>query len=424
MMHVLICDDRKAECQDALDAARAGAPRGVKCESLHTGELTDALEKFFGAVRKFLDRNAAGEVLVKSPFDGHDIIILDNNLTHLKIEGAPLTAEEVAGYIRAFTTTPYVVSLNKNHLVDFDLQYLIGDNTTRADLAINTPHLRNRALWTGRSTGAADHFRPWYWPALVSAPARRQKQTAFVQARLKKSILRSLKFPDTAIAALSRHAKGWLSPDAQYAVGETKVAKPLTDVTFENLFLSSSRSLPADEDRKNLLKRKNYKIMARVIASELDIWFRRAVLGPQDVIVDVPHLLVRMPFLLGKRASDLRTWNSAIAAGNPPFGLEPSLYKRYLSPERLTQNLWIPTPAFWGQSLKGNERLSGLFFKSQNNEWGDFVFCEDTSDFRRRTSDDSFAPKEFVAEFETPWDRRYISGVKSKHYAPRSRLAL
>jgi hypothetical protein len=424
MMRVLICDDRKAECQDTLEAAREGAPRGVRCESLHSDELTETLKKFFVDIKHVLNGKKVPPSSMTGRFDGQDIIILDNNLSHLKIEGARLTAEAIAGYVRAFTTTPYVISLNKNHQVDFDLQYLIGDNGTRADLAINTPHLRNRSLWTGRAVDASDGFHPWYWPALILAPERRRKQIAFVQMRIKKPILKGLQFPTSSVAALSRHAKGLLSSEAQYGDNDSKVRTSLSGVTFEQFFGSSARSLPADEDRTNLIKCDNHEVIARVVAGELDCWLRRDVLGPQDVLVDLPHLLVRMPFLLGKRAADLKAWNASTNAKTPPFGLETSLYKRFLSPHRFKLNSWAVYPVFWGQSLKQSEKLTELFFKAEKDEWGDFVFCEDTSTFQMRTDDDSSEVMEFVAEFETPWDRRYIAGVRSKHYAPRSRLAL
>jgi hypothetical protein len=419
-MRVLVCDDRRSECDAAMEAVRKGAPRGTRCEPLHSKDLGAALETLFSVVRDSLD----GKTVGKTPFDDQDIIILDNNLSHLDTKGARLTAEAVAGYVRAFATTPYVVSLNKNQEVDFDLQNLIGDNATRADLAVNTAHLENRSLWTGRSVDATDGFCPWYWPALALAPKRRRQQIAFVQRSLKKPILQSFQFPDSAVAALSRHAKGLLSPDAQYVTADAHVGKPISKVTFAEFFHSTARSLPAEEDREKLLKMKNHRIIARTVAGELDVWFRRDVLATQDAIVDVPHLLVRMPFLLGKRAADLRAWNSAVAAERPPFGLEQSLYKKYLSRHRFDLNMWIPAPAFWGRSLKEDDKLSALFFKSEKSKWGDFVFCEDTRLFERRVDDGSSGPKEFVAEFESPWDRRYISNVKKKNYAPRSRLAL
>ena len=88
---------------------------------------------------------------VESPFDNHDLILLDTNLTHLGCSRGPrLTAESIAGYIRAFTAGTGTSSPSTRIPdVDFDLRFLIGDYTTRTDLALNETHLGNRALWTG-----------------------------------------------------------------------------------------------------------------------------------------------------------------------------------------------------------------------------------------------------------------------------------
>ena len=110
--------------------------------------------------------------------------MIDNNLTHLKVSGGRLTAESIAGYIRAFTTGTYIISVNKNPDVDFDLRFLIGDYNTRTDLALNETHLGNRALWTGDPRDADDGFIPWYWPHLDGVAKRRKEQIAFVHERL------------------------------------------------------------------------------------------------------------------------------------------------------------------------------------------------------------------------------------------------
>ena len=46
--------------------------------------------------------------------------------------------------------------------------------------------------------------------------------------------------------------------------------------------------------------------------------FAEDILGPQDVLVDVPHLVMRMPFLLGNNANRLKQWNKALLAQKRP----------------------------------------------------------------------------------------------------------
>src|SRR5207244_1753722 len=119
------------------------------------------------------------------------------------------------GYIRAFTSTPYIISLNKNPDIDFDLRYLIGDYATRADVALNTHHLSNIALWTGDQKKAKSGFLPWYWPRLDKVSDRRRKQVEFVRKYLDDSIMTTFGFDDEAIGFLSPRATGSLSPKAE-----------------------------------------------------------------------------------------------------------------------------------------------------------------------------------------------------------------
>jgi hypothetical protein len=299
--------------------------------------------------------------------------------------------------------------------VDFDLRYLVGDFTTKADLALNVGHLENPSLWSGNKGGG--EFSPWYWPALLGVARRRRAQIEFVAANVDQSILRSLEFPDVALASLSRHAKGALSPDAGDEQGSEK---PLIDVTFREFFVSSSKSIPAKEDRETFSQNNSAGVLAKVIAGELDGWFRRDVLGPQDVLVDVPHLLLRMPFVLGDDAANLGSWNGVVNAKEPPFGLSEGLFEQHLKPSLFSNAFWLESPAFWWPTLKANTALNQLFLKSEA-EWGDYVFCEDTSSFVPR-SGEALEPVEFAAEYDGVWNRRHVARLKEFKYAPRSRL--
>jgi hypothetical protein len=409
-MNVLFCDDNPSDCEQATLAALEGASGKIKCTQLHSNGLKTALVDFFKAFDSALKGNA-----FKTAFDGYDMIVLDNNLSHLNIEGARLTAESIAGYIRAISDAPYVVSLNKNPEVDFDLRYLVGDYATKADLAINVGHLENKGLWTGQSDGT--QFKPWYWPALLGSPNRRRSQIEYVTKNMDASVLDAFGFTELSIAALSRHAKGALSPEAEEEKGSER---PVSKISFRDFFKASPRSIPAQEDRAPFSEQNALPVMARVISGELEAWFRRDVLGPQDALVDVPHLLLRMPFLLDKPA-DLASWNSAAASTTAPFEMSTKLFDKHLAPAAFAESYWLPTPAFWWQPLKADGHMSELFFKSEA-DWGDYVFCEDTSNFLSRSSEPE--PLEFAAEYDGAWNRRHIARLKNLKYAPRSRLAM
>ena len=534
-MKILVCDDQPTRCKEIASRIRASTrqnPRELSYEDLEK-ELTRLFEDVDACI-KSPNKHKGG----KYKFDDVDILVLDNNLAHLKTPGSRLTAESIAGYIRAFTTATYIVSLNKNPDVDFDLRYLVGDYATRADVAVNNEHLGNLALWSGNSADAVRGFRPWYWPSLSTVAGRRRKQIEFVFEHLDESIVETLGFDDEAISYLSLHAKGALSPEAESDRADTEVDQ-FKALTFRQVFLTKDRSIPSKEEREALSTASLEKgskalgqLIARVVAADIDLWFRRDIVGPQEPLIDIPHLIVRFPFLLGDRANNIDEWNKTIIASEPPYGLDKQLYDKHLADNKFEHDEWVPTPCFWWPKLKADERLNDYFLKDRATDWADLVFCEDRSAFLDRfqfrppeargwhlivrfpfflgdrannidewnktiiaseppygldkqlydkhLADNKFehdewvptpcfwwpklkaderlndyflkdratdwadlvfcedrsafldrlpqdqisVPREFPAEFESSWERRYVSRIEGVKYAPRSRLAL
>ena len=428
-MNILVCDDIEVRGNETLDQIRAAKIRPGTLQLACGDELERAITSLFKRAESVLDKKndnpsqkSEGTIFDSSNID---IVILDNNLADLKIAGARHTAESIAGYIRAFTQIPYVVSLNKNPHVDFDLRYLVGDYETRADQALNTGHLSNQELWTGQSKTSANRFLPWYWPALSEMPTKRRRQIDFVKKHFDDSVLTTLSFPEEQIEYLSRHAKGTLSPEIDDS--------SITDITFKQFFETSCRSLPIRRERENItdlldsrdiaVRRLARNVVARVVAAEIDKWIRRDLLGPQDVLVDVPHLLMRMPFVLGNEADKLRQWNAAILSKTRPFGLSGNIYQRHLSRAKFKHDNWIKSPCFWWQMLKSDEKLNDMFFHPKSR-WKDRIFCEDISRFKSADDYGIDSPTEFSAEFEGTWNRRHVAVLRSKRYTPQSRFAL
>lgn len=409
-MRILVCDDRPKQADEICELVKEGSGRMAK--QLTGDQLLAALERLFGHVRTEFGGQGDGGT---ADFDGFDLILIDNNLTHLATTGVRLTAEAIAGYLRAFTDSSYVVSLNKNPEVDFDLRYLVGDYATRADLALNSDHLSQPSLWNRAHDG---EFQPWYWPELRAAPAKRQRQVEFLKGKLAAPILKTFGFKADVIETLSRHAVGTLNPEASKNLGSQR---PDGALTFRNFFESSNRTLPLEEERNALLKRHGKLPVMRAVAGEVDLWFRRDVCGPQNVLVDVPHLLLRMPFLLGKaKIGTLKAWNAACSSPKEPFGLDPALYKKFVRPHRFEFDDWVPRPCFLWREIAAQGELANF----DSAGVGDFVFCEDTSRFVERGGPANKRPREFVTEFEGPWHRRFVQSVKGTKYAPQSRFAL
>ena len=418
-MKILVCDDIESRGDATLRAIQAAT--GHQVELLVGVRLTEAIEDLLAHARSVLKSPNApqayaddGPSAFRQPFD---MAILDNNLSELRIAGARHTAESIAGYVRAFGKIPYLVSLNKNPHVDFDLRYLVGDYQTQADIALNDTHLSNPGLWTARACDAANGFLPWYWPALNDAPRRRQEQVLFVVQHLDQPILHSLEFPATASDYLSRHAMGALSPQTEH----------VESVTFLTFFVEACRSLPNLLDRETLSAavsedERGRHVVARVVAAEVERWIRRDLLGPQDVLVDIPHLLARMPFLLGPHGGTIQYWNEAIMATEPPYGLWSDIYREHLHEVRFADDIWTKGPCFWWRHLKANAELNRMFYHPKT-QWADVFFCEDSSRFVRASDGDNPATVEFAAEFEGSWSRRHIEYLPKRQYAPKSRLA-
>ena len=407
-MKILVCDDKNQQ----FELNEIGTGVDLNLSSLIGSELTDALREFFNSVATLLDGKSTPEVSTwAKALNGFDLAIIDNNLTELELAGARLTAETIIGYLRAFTDISYFVSLNKNPHVDFDLRFLYGDYQSVADLALNTSHLSSNRLWRLERNL---EFAPWYWPKLPSAANRRKKQIAFLEENLETPVWEGLGIPFEADQYLSLRAKSALSTDS------------VRDAIFK-VFVKSSGSLPPEEIRKLIQMADEGHELARqavirITAYEVDRWLRRDVLGPQDVLIDTPHLLAQMPFLAGEKANEVDNWNEIVLAEQPPFGFDDTLFEQHLQPKLFAQSSWMPTPCFWWPSLKSDEALTELFFGC-DGDWPDAVFCEDVSRFVAVSGGRELgAPEEFEAEIAGSWTRRFIVKHSDLQYSPRNRI--
>lgn len=429
--NILVCDD-EPHAFDQIENAL-----GQKVTRLVGDELEVEIKKLFERISTYLSGKGADitdhDAVKSAVFDGVDVAIVDNNLSALGLAGERLTAETMIGYLRAFTDIPYIVSLNKNPDVDFDLRYMVGDYQTHGDLALNTRHLSYDMLWQNRRQEGAvetDVFAPSYWPNMHEVASPRRELIAEIESRLDEPLLEVLEFSDRSLELLSRHAKGALSPEAS-------TDADLREVTCIGFFKTSCRSLlPQDRDdladgarAGNLYAR----AVARSVAADLEKWVRRDALVPQDVLIDLPHLLARMPFLLGEGAEDVQNWNealynaSAVGLDALRFISDAATRERVERARFSTRGMmYMRWPCFWWRQLKDDDMLSKLFFSCES-QWADAVFCEDVSrfvDLSENDEDGADNPKEFEADFGGAWSRRYIEDIDGMQYSPRSRLAI
>ena len=435
--NILVCDDELdpfKRTESKLDPLPE-----VKVQGLVRDDLRQKIKALFEEASVLLSNQAgvlAKDSIAGAAFKKVDVAILDNNLWALNLDGVRLTAESLIGYVRALTDIPYIISLNKNPDVDFDLRYMVGDYQTHADLALNTNHLSCGMLWRNRLDETAlgtDVFAPSYWPNINEVSDQRRHLIGTIEEHLHDPVLKVLNFPEGYSDVLSRHAKGVISPRAT-------TDQDLRTVSCIDFFGKSCRSLPPREIKilydgalgDDLHARSS---VARFVAADLDKWIRRLVLGPQDVLIDLPHLLARMPFLLGEDAAHLDGWNNALCKrdfvrkdGSRTIS---DSTKEVIDGARYTPpGMYSRWPCFWWHRLRDNEELDKLFFDCGDN-WADVVFCEDLSKFvevaEKEQSDDFDVvegPMQFEAEFAGPWSRRYVRVLQERQYSPRSRLAI
>src|ERR1700735_1317962 len=107
-MKILVCDDLKGRCEEAAKAVDDAHQHDVQVTLLFEDDLKSQLEILFDGVDSYLNGHTERQEQMRTVFDDADLIIMDNNLAHLGIQGSRLTAESIIGYVRAFSSAPYV----------------------------------------------------------------------------------------------------------------------------------------------------------------------------------------------------------------------------------------------------------------------------------------------------------------------------
>ena len=406
-LKILVCDDVAARGRRVVEEIQRGTDGCVDVDlQVSFGkDLTLKLDKFY---KTSVETNLKNGGVEESVFDDFDIIVIDNNLSELQMRGFRLTADVVIGHIRAFSNCKVIVLLNKHRNCDFDLRALSPNSGEKADVELNQEHLSLKWLWS-RCDAEHEEFRPWYWPKLLEAPTRRENQISELMD-LNQKVLEFFDFPKVAISELSRSAVAALHPE--------KKSLGITKVSFRDYFLKSCVSL-IDLERKKIVASENVDAIRRIVCFELESWLQRFVLGPQTVLVDLPHLLLRLPVILGDEMKAIERWTETSRSGNPPFQINPDKYKLYLEKRLFAKRNWMSVPAFWGGELRQDEALNRELVAASIDDIPDAVFCEDLSRFERRLTN---KPLKFVAEFHSNWDQRYVMKLRGKRYIPADRL--
>ena len=327
------------------------------------------------------------------------IFIIDYDL--LKSQATKfLTGEIIAYIVRCFSKCKLIVGLNQYGHNSFDLT-LRGHPESFADLNLGVDQLSNPDLWRGNWGGFRQRYRPWYWPNLLDALGNFDKKVKKVGENLKKPICEVLDFDRELFQLLPRAVTQFIGPIKGKEPAET---------TFQEFVMHSGNGLrPKDKDISD------DKVLARIGAARISKWLERLVLPEQDFLVDAPHLVSRYPSLITDDEKKIKNWNrTAQLVACDELGLNTDL----IEPYRFKKDYWVSRPVWFWDRLREDESI-----KEVREPWltvkPNWVFCEDASRFYNRQE-----CREFFADIDSPFTRRFVKDFKKVDYRPRVRFSL
>lgn len=328
--------------------------------------------------------------------DTADVFIVDYDLVKAKNEDY-LTGETVAYLARCYSGCGIVIALNQFYRQPtFDLT-LKPQLDSFADLNIAADDLKNSGLW---SAAPWKGYRPWSWPIVTDLVALLQQRVQDVQkADPKTRVVDFLQFPQSAVERLPTAALEMLGGQDSKA----ELAK------LSDLLRSSILGLRGREatDRKRQPEQD-----ARIIAARLSAWLNH-VIAPQDVLVDAPHLAQRCPSLIGPRAT-LSALGKTVELDS-----ETGIFRdKGLAKVKFKKHFWFDRPVWYWTEIE-TLRLTQEIKDPWHTIDDRFVFCEDTSSFKSRTSS-----KSFQSDLISPYRTRFVGRVAGIEYQPAHRLAL
>lgn len=389
---VLICDDAADVCGQWVEAVR-GVASPEHYDVAEPPEREDLQE----AIRELFDRQSAllagrRRKHARCLFDDVDILILDYDLLHIDERNARHTGESLARLVRVCTTAGVIVVVNQFD-AHFDLS-LRGHPSSHADLNVQADLLGNPGLW---SDPPWEGFRPWHWQTLHRAVATQRAREQLVAEHFNEAIVDVLGMREEDHLCLSDTAVGFIAPDARDLEGLRKH----TFKSFASTLGNGKRTLEVlDKDAG-----------CRFAASRIGKWLERQVLGPQNVLIDLPHLIQRFPFLWEEDLAKPEIWTAAV------YGDEQAR-------RRVPESCWfrpdgfLSRPAVWSSRLLEQAGIRERRAAFDYSQVPPLVFLEDTSAFEKFQE-----ATQFRAGHHNGYDRRFAKCVAGKVYAPQRRLA-
>lgn len=392
---VLVCDDEPTLASEWVERIAKVAP--AKSYNLQAAPKNEEIAEGVKVLlrRRHAARDGSERPADKCLFDGIDILVIDYDLLHVDEDNARYTGEGVARLARSFADCAVVVVLNQFPEAQFDLS-LRGHLASHADLNLDVELLATPGLW---QPPPWEGFRPWSWQVLADAVDRQRERATAVAKNLDAKVIEVLGMKPEDAARLSDSAFGFLAPSA----GDFDA---LAAQTFRSFVERSSDG----RDAAALLKQ-DPSAAAGLAAARIGKWLEREVLGPQDVLTDIPHLLQRYPFLVGGDVAEIGSWNAAIED-------EDGLKARLPAEVWFDAPGWLSRPAVWWRRLETNADIRKQRLEFDFARVPEIAFLEDVSTFCPLAD-----AHDFRAGFHNSFDRRFAKIVDGVRYAPQRRLA-
>lgn len=394
-MLILICDDepefRKRVWND-LERALKGATVEFIDET-RIGPMLQVLSR-----RQLEQRDEAEAPMhdeMAAMLDSADVLVVDFDLVRLPgVSG--LTGEDLAYLVRCYSTCGVVVSLNRDRDVAFDTR-LSDSCWSFSDLSLRDEDLASPGLWAPSWLAGDREFRPWTWRLIPELVETRRRLVETVRGIDEST-------PVADALGLDASLADRLHPRAVDFIGGSPFSISLGE------FVDGSGQALKSKDEQALPD-----IRARIIVSRLQKWLAQRVVAPQDVLVDAPHLVARLPSRLRGDPSDAKDWQPVTAPTR--IVAELGIEHESLASCECALDDWYPVPLWrWHEVLA----LDGILELDDPIEAvrPPVEFCEDTSNFQPRAGTCVIR-----TDLGGPFSRRRIARIAGREYQPATRFS-
>ncbi|MBE2200954.1 MAG: hypothetical protein IAE79_20240 [Anaerolinea sp.] len=385
MGKILIYDDLSSRLQQWKDSLDVVKPDEWDVDALPDEVFRDHLKILFERRKQSRNDSIVNKVSV---FDSADIVFIDYDL--IEADGnLNLTGEDVAYLLRCYSKCGYIVAINQFRTDrTFDLT-MNGHLDKFADLHISEADIASEGLWKQEWKG----FRPSTWPYLPDAPSLYNARVDDIKNSLGIPIIEFFEFPDSAV--ISDSLANFLDvPEKEFS-----------EVTFTDFVKKSTNALKPKDAQPD------EEMMARIAAARIHKWLEHGILPLQNILVDAPHIALRLPSLYIGETESADSWNQ-LNIPNEELPLNIEVIKKH----QFSHESWLSRPVWFWRDVQNNRDIQEVK-EPWKFEPPPFVFCEDTS---------HFVQEEEATEFDTgrpsSYSLRHIEKLEEIAYIPLRQL--